>query len=407
MVLQHASRIVAALSLMFIAVACSTDNTNTNSSPKDAPLYVNGDVIPGQYIVVFNTNAVAVKGESLQSLTPDTRIDLVNQAASRAFDKIAVSSDKVEATFGTVIQGVVVTLTDEQLNRLRQDPSVKYIEQDRTISLPPLNIVFDKGEKVQAQTTPWGITKVGGSETPASTTTAYIVDTGLDLNHPDLNIATSGPKSFVKGQKTAEDGHGHGSHVGGTVGAKDNSVGVIGVAPGVKLVSMRVLSNNGSGQFSWSISAFDWIASHANTSYINVVNYSVGPGSRYTSTTLDAAVKGMADEGIVVCVAAGNSEDDATYYSPARVNYANVYTIASMGSDESFSDFSNYGGPVDWIEPGEGVYSTFKGDGYATMSGTSMATPHATGMFAVGGITAGGDATGVPAGTTTEWGVRD
>lgn len=393
---------------MLFVSACSTDNTSSNSTgPVEAPIFRNGDVIPGQYIVVFNTDAVAMKGENLQSLTPETRLDLVNQAADRMLDKISVNTENIQATYGTVLQGIVVTLTDEQINKLKLDPSVRYIEQDRWISLPPMTVQVDKGEATQGQTTPWGITQVGGSETPASTTTAYIVDTGIQLDHPDLNVASSGHKSFVKGQKSAADGHGHGTHVAGTVGAEDNSEGVIGVAPGVKLVSMRVLNSSGSGQFSWSISAFDWIASHVNANYINVVNYSVGPGSRYTSTTLDNAVKGMADEGVKVCLAAGNAGDDATYFSPARVNYTNVYTIAAMDSDLKFASWSNYGGPVDFIEPGVSVYSTYKGSGYATMSGTSMASPHGTGMLAVGGIVAGGTATSVPSGTTTDWGERD
>jgi len=402
-------RVIAGVcAIGLIATACSTDTTPAASpTSSDAPIYRNGDVIPGQYIVVFHKEAVANKGESLQSLTPETRLDLVNQAADRMLDKVSVNSENIMATYGNVLQGVVVTLTEEQVNKIKKDPSVSYIEQDRWVSLPPMQIEVAKGEKAQAQTTPWGITQVGGSETPASTTTVWIVDSGIQLDHPDLNVASSGHKSWVNGQKTANDGNGHGTHVAGTVGAKDNTIGVVGVAPGVKLMAMRVLNNAGSGQFSWSISAFDWIAAKANTNYINVVNYSVGPGSRYTSTTLDNAVKGMADEGIIVCMAAGNAGDDATYFSPARVNYTNVYTIAAMNSSLQFASWSNYGAPVDWIEPGVSVYSTYKGSSYTTMSGTSMASPHATGIFAVGGIEAGGTASSVPSGTTDEWGQRD
>jgi subtilisin family serine protease len=180
---------------------------------------------------------------------------------------------------------------------------------------------------------------------------------------------------------------------------------VVGVAAGISLVPVKVLANNGSGRFSWSIDGFDYVRKKGSSG--DVVNYSVGPGSRYTSTTLDKAVKNLAAAGFKVCLAAGNSADDATYYSPARVNETNVYTIASMDEYTVFSDFSNYGSCVDWIEPGEGVLSTYKNNKYATGSGTSMATPHATGILAAGGIESGGTVTSVPSNTTTDWGKRN
>ena len=199
-----------------------------------------------------------------------------------------------------------------------------------------------------------------------------------------------------------DDKDGHGTHTAGTVGAKDNSIGVVGVAAGITLVPMKVLNDNGSGYFSWSIAAFDDIA--ANGSSGDVVNYSVGPGSRYTSSTLDNAVKAVGAEGIHFCMSAGNSNDDTQYYSPARTNATNVYTIASMTSSLSKSSFSNYGSSVDYWEPGSGVYSTYKNNSYATLSGTSMASPHAAGILAAGSITSGGTVSNVPSGTTTTWG---
>lgn len=406
--------IVIALSL----TACSVDNTSTVAPADDAPVYRSGDVIDGQYIIVFNESAVATKGETLQSMTHEGRVQLVEQATSRMIDRIGIKQPAVKATYGSAIRGVVLTLSDNQLEALRKDPAVRFIEQDRWISLPPITIVEDEGASINghgnnggtpsqpAQETPWGITKVGGPETPASTVRAWIVDTGIQSNHPDLNVDASQGKNYVSGKYTTEDGNGHGTHVSGTIGAKDNTIGVVGVAPGVKLIPMRVLNNQGSGQFSWSISAFDWIAGHGDDD--DVVNYSVGPSSRYTSTTLDNAVESMADAGVKVCIAAGNSQDDATYYSPARVDYTGVYTIAAMNSSTVFAtSFSNYGAPVDWIEPGVSVKSTVKGSTYATYSGTSMATPHATGMLAVGGIISGGTVSSVPANTTENWGKRD
>lgn len=404
---------------MLVISACSVDTTPSATAPADdAPVYRSGDVIPGQFIIVFHESAVATKGETLQSMTHDGRIELVHQAAGRLADRIAINRNAVKATFGTAIKGVVMTLTDKQLAALRQDPGVRYIEQDRWVSLPPFEIIEGgdagingKGGKgggtpnQPAEQTPWGITKVGGPETPSESIRAWIVDTGIQSNHPDLNVDASQGKTYVTGTTNTEDGNGHGTHVSGTIGALDNEIGVVGVAPGIKLIPMRVLNKNGSGQFSWSISAFDWIAGHASEG--DVVNYSVGPGSRYTSLLLDDAVTSMADAGVRVCLAAGNSSDDASYYSPARVDYTNVYTIAAMNSSTAWASFSNYGSPVDWIEPGVSVLSTTKGSSYATYSGTSMATPHATGMLAVGAIISGGTVSSVPSATVDDWGKRD
>jgi hypothetical protein len=393
-----------------VASACSTDNTQVVSPNNEAPVYRSGDLIEGQYIVVYHDFAVAQKGEDLQAIPQPVRLDLVNKATNRMAESIGVSKENILAVWETALRGSVMRLNNSQLDKLRKDPGVKFIEQDRWIGLPPNETVVVMGKpsgsgNQPAQTTPWGITKVGGAETPSSSVTAWIVDSGIDLDHPDLNVSTSRSRSYVSGSSSADDGNGHGTHTAGTVGAKDNTIGVIGVAPGITLVAMRVLNNAGSGQFSWSISAFNYIA--ANGTAGDVVNYSVGPGSRYTSTTIDNAVKGVADAGIHICVAAGNSADDCVYYSPACVDYDGVYTIAAMNSSTKWATFSNYGSEVDWICPGVGVKSTYKGGGYATWDGTSMATPHATGMLAVGGIVSGGSVSSVPSGTTTDWGKRD
>ena len=410
----------ALLTICFLLTACSTDTTAPNASEPDlAPVYRNGDVIPGQYIVVLNDNEIAGKGENLQSFTHGRRLDLVRSITEAAANRIGLDNKNIGATFGSALHGAVMTLTDDQVNQLRRDKTVKYIEQDRYVSLPPLVVQEDAelsagkknngtGTSPSSQSTPWGITMVGGYETPSTGMTVWIVDTGIDLDHGDLNVNTSKCKNYVTtgtNTTTADDGHGHGTHCAGIVGAKNNTIGVVGVAPGVALVAMRVLNENGSGSFSWSISAFDHITANATSG--DVVNYSVGPGSRYSSSSLDNAVTNMASAGIKVCIAAGNQTDDCAYYSPAKVNATNVYTIAAMGSTKGWMSFSNYGTPVDWIEPGSNITSTYKNNGYASMSGTSMASPHAAGILAVGGITSGGSVSNVPSGTVSSYGKRD
>ncbi len=404
--------LAAALAL----TACSTENSPTTTAEEDnTPIHQSGEVIPGRYIVVLRTDAVISKGESVQSLAHNDLIDRVNDRAVDVAKKFHLDNVTVDNVWGKAIQGFVLEgITPDQADAIAQDPRVKRIIPDVWVSLPPMQVLKGKpgsgggGTTQPAETTPWGITKVGGYEDASSSTvTAWIIDTGIDLDHPDLNVNSSLGKSWVTGRggSSLDDGNGHGTHVAGTVGAIKNTIGVVGVAAGVELVPLRVLDNRGSGYFSWSVSAFDYLA--ANGASGDVANYSVGPGSRYTDVLLDEAVEGAAAAGVKICMAAGNSDDDCSYYSPARVNGAGIYTIASMTSSEAKSSFSNYGAPVDYWEPGSSIYSTYKGGGYATLSGTSMASPHGCGILAVGGFANGGTVSGVPSGTTTTWGKRD
>lgn len=411
---------VGAIAFALTVTACSVDAPTTSTPTEDpAPIVRDGDLIPGQYIVAFNDYAVAQKGEDLQALSHNERLALVRDAALDLATSHGLKADAIKTVWGSAVHGVLMKIDDAQADKLRNDPHVRYIEQDRWVSLPPFQVLdkddADDAESVArkgggggtqpAQTTPWGITRVGGAEVPSSSVTAWIIDSGIDLDHPDLNVVTSKCRTWVTGTSSADDGNGHGSHVAGTVGAKNNTIGVIGVAPGINLVALRVLNSNGSGEFSWSISAFDHVA--ANGAAGDVVNYSVGPGSRYTLLSLDNAVANVGSKGIKVAMAAGNSNDDCTYYSPARLNATNVFTIAAMTSSNAKASYSNFGAPVDYWEPGSSVYSTYKGGGYATLSGTSMASPHGCGILAVGGFASGGTVSGVPAGTTTTWGKRD
>jgi len=234
-------------------------------------------------------------------------------------------------------------------------------------------------------------------ELDATGKTAWIVDSGIDSDHPDLVVDVSRSRSYLtRGRYSIEDGNGHGTHVAGTVAAIDNTIGVVGVAPGATIVALRVLDNRGSGDFSWTIAALDYVA--ASASIGDAVNMSLGPTSRYTDTAVDAAVTNVADLGIKIAIAAGNASDDALYYSPARVNHTNVYTVSAMDNTDTFAYFSNYGTPVDVSGPGVSVYSTYKEGGYATLNGTSMASPHVCGLLLLGNITTDGFVNGDPDG---------
>ena len=198
----------------------------------------------------------------------------------------------------------------------------------------------------------------------------------------DLNVdASRGFSAFTRGKDAGvDDGNGHGTHVAGTIGAIDNAIGVIGVGAGATVIPVKVLDRRGSGSNSGVIAGLDYVA--ANGSPGDVANMSLGGGA---NTPLDDAVKAAASTGIIFALAAGNDSADANGSSPARANGPNIYTISAMDINDNFASFSNYGSPVDYCAPGVAINSTWKDGGYRSISGTSMACPHAAGVLLVSG----------------------
>lgn len=304
-------------------------------------------------------------------------------------------------TYGTAAFGFSATIPEARLNGLQRNPQVKYVELDQIASIPrpvtqapkfcnnpanadhPACAPDSGGEDPVAgtQTTPWGIERVGGGLPFAGSETAWIIDTGIDFNHADLNVDEARSKNFVtRGKNSAKDGHGHGTHVAGTVAAIDNSIDVVGVAPGATVVAVRVLDNGGSGAYSWVIAGVDYVAGNAGPG--DVANMSLsGP----VSQALDDAVV-AASAKVKFALAAGNSSDDANNHSPARANGLDIYTVSAMGQDNCLASFSNFGSAVDFAAPGVGVLSTKKGGGTTTLNGTSMAAPHVAGLLLLGNL---------------------
>jgi subtilisin family serine protease len=281
----------------------------------------------------------------------------------------------------------------------RANPRIAACEQDQVMK------AFGT-VSATADTEPWGITRVGGPGTAVSGRTAWVIDTGIDLNHPDLNVDATRSVNYVKGPGGPDDQNGHGSHVSGTIAAKADGVGVVGVAPGATLVAVRVLDRRGSGTTSGVIKGVDYVG--ANGASGDVANMSLGGG---VSTALDDAVIAAASHGISFTLAAGNSSDNANNYSPARAGGRSssdtVYTVSAFSQNGAFAYFSNYGNPpIEWAEPGVSIYSTYKNGGYATLSGTSMAAPHLAGILMAGSVTQDGNVTGDPDGNPDKIGHR-
>jgi subtilisin family serine protease len=278
---------------------------------------------------------------------------------------------RVDAVWGHALHGYAAVIPNDRVAELRADANVKYV-------------VADGEASISAQTLPWGIDRVDADTSATAAidgvpntvdANVYVIDTGIDSAHPELNVVEA--VSFVKGGKPRSgDCNGHGTHVSGTIAAKDDTNGVVGVAPGAPLHAVRVLNCQGSGQWSWVISGIDWVtANHGSNA---VANMSLGGGA---NQAVDDAVVQSMQSGVFYGLAAGNSGADACGQSPARAGSGvnGIMTVAATDSSNREASWSNYGPCVDIWAPGVDVLSTWTGGGYNTISGTSMASPHVTG----------------------------
>jgi aqualysin 1 len=279
---------------------------------------------------------------------------------------------RAEHVFSHALRGFAARLSAQQIATLEADFNVAYVERDGVMAI--------------VQTLPWGInkidadassTKAGNGTGAISNVRAYIIDTGIDAPHRDLNVV--GHVNFASGPNA--DCNGHGTHVAGTVAARDNTVDVVGAAPGAPLTGVKVLGCGGSGTTSGVIKGVDWVT--ANAQKPAVANMSLGGSA---SQALDDAVKKSANSGVFYAVAAGNSGANACNYSPARAGAGSnngVMTVAATDSTDREASWSNYGSCVDIWAPGVSILSTRLKGGTTTLSGTSMASPHGAGGAAL------------------------
>jgi hypothetical protein len=391
---------------------------------------VGGQPIPFQYIVIFddkittNPNSLATTFQGLSLIVESLGGEII-------------------FTYNNTISGIAFKTVDQQksdqiLNILSLDPRVKFAEQDKIV------VPF-------SQVVPNGIQRIGienvamdsDIEQVGIDTDIAIIDSGIDLDHPDLNVfknvtsiipqilssedntirakdidlnkiglnvknnlTTFYPPFFQESSSTGDDNCGHGTHVAGIAAAKDNAFGVVGIAPGAKLWAIKVLDydkNSGKcfGSISSVIAAIDYVTKNADQ--IDVVNLSLG--CKCNSTALDEAISKSVIENVVYVTAAGNIHTDASSFSPA--NHKDVLTVSAIAdadgkcgslgtpiwvdagdysgfsNDDTFAFFSNYGSVVDMAAPGVKINSTYINGTYALMGGTSIASPHVTGMVAL------------------------
>ncbi|WP_347156989.1 S8 family serine peptidase [Pontibacter chitinilyticus] len=415
-------------------------------SPVSADDAQNGLAIEGQYIIVFkeaNKSGNALHGGN-SAVNSTIRQTVLNQAH--------INSADLQQIFNGVVNGFAAKLTPAQLDLLRDNPAIAYIEQDKFISIKKevqkigttgkgggkfSPILAPTPEPAPAPTpeptpapeptptptpepapvptpepapsvpaylpvtpltgelVPWNVARVGYGDGTGKT--VFIIDSGIDTDNPDLNIDLTRSMSFIYGITSVEDGLGHGTAVAGVIAAKNNGAGVLGVASNATVVALRIFDDAGQGSISRVIAAVNYVYNNAKPG--DVVNMSLGSGA---SSTLDQAVLDAAAKGILFAIAAGNSNVDCYGSSPARVNATGVYTISAMDENGNMWANSNFGATVDFAAPGVNITTTSKtGANSGGWSGTSFAAPHVAGILLLRGMvlsqgTITGDKDGTP-----------
>ena len=321
------------------------------------------DAIDGSYVVVLRGG---IDGTASADAIKSTASDLAKEY-----------NGSIQFTYTAALKGFAVKASAADAKRLAADRRVEYVAQDQKVGLN----VF-----VQPAPPSWGLDRVDQRSLPldtkyhypstAPTARAYIIDTGIRFTHQEFGgRAVFGTDTIGDGQN-GNDCNGHGTHVAGTVGGRS-----VGLAKQVKLVAVRVLNCFGSGSFAQVIAGVDWVTlDNILNPRPSVANMSLGGGA---FQPLDDAVTNSINANVHYSVAAGNSNADACLFSPARTPRAT--TLGATDIADNRAAFSNIGTCVDLFAPGVGIYSAYgtADNAYATLSGTSMASPHAAGTAAL------------------------
>lgn len=293
----------------------------------------------------------------------------------------AVLGSAGAAKLGNIYGAPNVWVVSGTASALRSSAAVAYVESDKvlhTFVAAPNDPSFSQQYAMQKINAVAGWTSYPGAYTASGGPKVAMIDTGIDTTHPDLvgHIDTADAKCFgvlciITGH---EDDNGHGTHTSGTVGAAaNNATGVAGVAFNTKLMPIKVCNAAGSCQTSDIVSGINWARTHG----AKVISMSLGGGG---TATLQTAVTQAYNAGIVVVAAAGNDGNSNVNY-PA--GYAEVISVAATDSNDAHASFSNTNPDVELAAPGVNVLSTYSGESYTTLSGTSMATPHVAGLAAL------------------------
>lgn len=279
-----------------------------------------------------------------------------------------------------LINGAACVFSEEEqaMSLLARSGEVNWVEDDFVVSIVGARFVRPRPRPRQ-QTMPWGVKKILASgcwdRTTGKGVRVAVLDTGVDMNHPDLKGNLQGGCDTINERPEPIDDNGHGTHVAGTIAAQNNDFGVVGVAPEASIYAVKAFDSRGQGQVSDIVQGVEWCVQRR----MNIMNMSFG--TRESSKALTLAIEKAAAAGIIMVAAAGNEgRQDAVLY-PGRD--PNVIAVAATTQDDRIASFSSSGREVAISAPGEDVPSTYKGSTYKTISGTSMACPHVSGVAAL------------------------
>jgi len=373
---RHSHIALAALALAAGVAPVAQARERPAAPPADA----------GKWIVTYDSSAGSVDAETAQ--------------------RERVRGFHASLRFHRAVRGFAARLTAGQVSALRADPEVASVVADRPRHATGFALAA-------GQVVPTGVRRIGAGTTATvrgpSTSSVAIVDTGIDLTHPDLNV---GPGTDCTGVGSPNDDNGHGSHVAGTIGARNGAGSAVGVAPATRVLPVKVLDSTGSGSDSTVICGLDWVTAHAASEHIGVANLSLGGLGTYSrcgdgTDPLHDAVCRTTGAGVTVVVAAGNDGRDFGASPPdTPAWYPEVVTVTAMSDgdglaggaqapacfggegDDVPATFSNYAtlgadSAHTIAAPGVCIVSTWKNGGYGVASGTSMATPHIAGLVAL------------------------
>ncbi|MEL7534208.1 MAG: S8 family serine peptidase [Bacteroidota bacterium] len=344
----------------------------------------NRNAIKDQYIVVLTEEAfqpIHKTADFKRRKTREARLKALKNhqrifgpVVREILQKADIPENRLIKSFAGMNSGFVAKLTQGQIQKLLNNKTIWWIEQDILIRYPIKPGII---KPFDTQETDWGVAAVGSGN--GTEKCAFVLDTGVDLDHEDLNVNRTLSASFVSTEPSANDRHGHGTHCAGIIGAKDNNKGVKGVAAGATIVSVKVLDKNGDGTFSDCAIGVLYAAAVGLPG--DVINMSLSGSGYYF--TLDWNLKYIVQpSGLFTAIAAGNKDNHAKDYMPARVNGSKIYTISNHDSNNNIAASSNYGnGPVDYAAPGQSILSCDLNNTYSTRSGTSMAAPHVAGIL--------------------------
>jgi subtilisin family serine protease len=358
----------------------SKDFVNAKNDSTGKPQTVEGKATFGNVVKLTGAQkkaaALAKAAEKKENGNKLPYIIRFNEASDFGQEMAALKSGKatIGRQFEHVFKGALVGLTDKQRAAWAKRPSVASITEDLEVTA------------TETQVAPaWGLDRIDQAGLPLSSTYSYatagagvkiyVVDTGIRSTHTEFSGRVNAGFSSIADANGSEDCNGHGTHVSSIAAGTR-----YGVAKAATITPVRVLACDGSGSISGVIAGLDWIASQYVAGTPAVVNMSLGGGA---NSSLDTAVNSLVNRGITVVVAAGNSKSDACTSSPARV--AGAITVAASTNTDSFASYSNFGSCVDLIAPGSAITAAWlTGDSdTATLSGTSMASPHVAGVAAL------------------------